>query len=129
MIIILCIVKTTPARVLVESAIRKQTYKFAFGLLEQCKNYQISLSATDAMLLSVEGRYYMTAATVVLIFDIVLTLDVEIERVWRAKFTAAKLLFLIVRASLYEQSPSSVLTRSLESISTPSFVCDSPVWY
>ncbi|KAL5524479.1 hypothetical protein ACEPAF_9619 [Sanghuangporus sanghuang] len=46
---------------------------------------------------TIEGRYYLTAAAVVLFFDILLTLDVEIERVWKGKFSLASLLFCINR--------------------------------
>ncbi|KAL5482588.1 hypothetical protein ACEPAI_9182 [Sanghuangporus weigelae] len=46
---------------------------------------------------TIEGRYYLTAAAVVLFLDILLTLDVEIERVWKGKFSRASLLFCINR--------------------------------
>ncbi|EJC97948.1 uncharacterized protein FOMMEDRAFT_149413 [Fomitiporia mediterranea MF3/22] len=45
----------------------------------------------------VDGRYYLTACAIVLFLDIILTLDVEIERVWNTKFTKAKLLFYLNR--------------------------------
>ncbi|KAL5501645.1 hypothetical protein ACEPAH_8905 [Sanghuangporus vaninii] len=46
---------------------------------------------------TIEGRYYLTAAAVVLFLDILLTLDVEIERVWKGKFSWASLLFCVNR--------------------------------
>ncbi|KAL5519981.1 hypothetical protein ACEPAG_1641 [Sanghuangporus baumii] len=46
---------------------------------------------------TIEGRYYLTAAAVVLFLDILLTLDVEVERVWKGKFSRASLLFCINR--------------------------------
>ncbi|KAF9040756.1 hypothetical protein BJ165DRAFT_320359 [Panaeolus papilionaceus] len=54
-------------------------------------------SASDVALHLVAGQYFQIAAFVMLVYDHLLTLEEEVERIWKQKISGATILFLINR--------------------------------